>query len=114
MATRFFERTVEHLRAAGVSLGESRQGPFGSWLISLAVAPALRIVYDGRDGALYVEAEVPNPITRSSWTHVWTAASQDACDPARVVREVQSLLQRDLCAEAATWSKQIGAFIKDD
>lgn len=63
-----FESIRELLLERGLVVSESRydQRSFGSWYIYIATTPRLGLVWDGRDGWLYVRRE-----GHGHWDDLW-------------------------------------------
>ena len=101
MSQRLFQRTRDLLTAAGLSVEDAQCSPesFGSWYITVATTPRRRIVWDGKDGWLYVqqqEEELRSSGSSSAgtetWDDLWIARDQADQTPEIAVAKLRELV----------------------
>ena len=89
-----FELTRELLRGHGFTVEGAACDPahFGSWWVSVAHKPPLRIVWDGKDGWVVVQRETGERFQgRPVWEDVWIGRDRETQTVALVVSKVQEL-----------------------
>jgi len=88
-----FKHTRELLVAAGLEIEKSRYDweAFGSWYVTVRTAPLRRIVWDGKEGWLFIE-ELTNRLFEGfpDWDTIWKAQTSD---DQRVERAVAKLCE---------------------
>jgi hypothetical protein len=71
-----FIEVQSDLSRAGLQVEDARydRRAFGSWYVTIAMAPRMRIVWDGRDRWLYVQRETERMFAGMSvWNDLWIA-----------------------------------------
>lgn len=92
-----FEQTLRLIDTAGLAVAESNysEQSFGSWYISIHSSPGLRIVWDGRDGWLYVQqkSDQLHPLNSSIsiWRDLWFTKESGNQTPKVVVEKLREL-----------------------
>jgi hypothetical protein len=101
-----FERTRALLHERGfaeVEVDPYTGQSFGSWYVTVAHEPRLRIIWDGRDGWMIIERETDRPYhwdaRRREWDVLWVAKepNEDA-EAEEVVSALERL--RDFASDA--------------
>lgn len=68
-------------------------GAFGSWYLTVATKPRLRIVWDGKDGWLTVQQETDDVFAGMNvWIDLWIAKDRSNQTPERAVDELNKLV----------------------
>ena len=99
-----YERTRELLGECGFAeedLIPYTGDVFGSWIVTVAGAPRLRVVWEGKDGWAVIQAELlgrPRPRGYPKWEDVWIGKQPEDLVPEEVVKALERI--RDLVTEA--------------
>ena len=94
---RGFEAVQSLIAHAGLTIEEAeyRHLAFGSWVIRVTSVPAMRLLWEGKDGYAILEVETSDlNLSRPMWKTIWTGRSKDEQSAANVVKVLVENLRR--------------------
>jgi len=95
MTKRDFDSCCELLQRSDFAIDGSHysENSFGSWWIAVTRTPRLRIVWDGKDGWVYIQRETDEVFQAVRvWRDLWTGRERRFQVPELVVRKLLDLI----------------------
>lgn len=89
-----FRETQRLLTERAIVIAKARYDRecFGSWEVCVAATPQLRVLFDGKDGWLFVQRLIQGPPHGQVWEEIWTERQPSNGTPAQAVDKLAQLL----------------------